>query len=163
MKETTLPSFLKAIADAYLEQAKDKTVSPYDRYAGFVDGFRKHQDSIWHETSKELPEKYRYVLASTLSPPGRGLMDGGYAMVTERSMLEMDRGKKNPFKAWAYLTDILPPPISFPTAKTISPTSRKRLAPSQTSSITCSEIINKTLRDYLHPSQKSSPQPSEII
>ncbi len=65
-----------------------------------------YRNNVWHDASKELPEKGKNVLASTLSPEGRGIMEGGITIVVDRGLLECD--SKGTFKAWAYLDDLLP-------------------------------------------------------
>ena len=62
-------------------------------------------DSLWHDCEKELPAAGHNVIASTLSPKGRGIMEGGVTVIVERSTLEHD--EKGIFKKWAYLHDIL--------------------------------------------------------
>lgn len=74
----------------------------------FVMGADWYRNNVWHDASKELPEKGKNVLASTLSPEGRGIMEGGVTMVVDRGLLECDRSHKSTFKAWAYLDDLLP-------------------------------------------------------
>lgn len=63
-------------------------------------------DALWHNTKDELPEENRNVLATTMSPPGRGIMEGGVTITADRGLLEAD--KKHLLKKWAYLTDLLP-------------------------------------------------------
>ena len=69
----------------------------------FVMGADWYRNNVWHDASKELPEKGKNVLASTLSPEGRGIMEGGVTMVVDRGLLECDRSHKSTFKTWAYL------------------------------------------------------------
>lgn len=78
---------------------------------GFKEGVKWYRDNVWHDAGKELPEEYRHVLATTASPKGRGIMEGGVTMVVDRSLLEAD--KKGMFKKWAYLSDLLPTDIGL--------------------------------------------------
>lgn len=71
---------------------------------GFGEGVKWYRDNVWHDTDKELPEEHRNVLATTASPKGRGIMEGGVTMVVDRGLLEAD--KKGMFKKWAYLSDL---------------------------------------------------------
>jgi hypothetical protein len=65
-----------------------------------------YRNNVWHDVSRELPDKGKAVLATTMSPKGRGIMEGGVTMVTDRGLLEVDH--KGTFKKWAYIEDLLP-------------------------------------------------------
>lgn len=78
---------------------------------GFIEGVKWYRDNVWHDTDKELPEEHRNVLATTASPKGRGIMEGGVTMVVDRGLLEAD--KKGMFKKWAYLSDLFPTDIEL--------------------------------------------------
>jgi len=105
MTEQTKQALQKAAIEDTM-QSKDYPISTQD---AFIHGAEKYLDIIWHDTEKELPEERRNVLATTASPKGRGIMEGGVTMVVDRGMLEAD--KKGLFKRWAYLSDLLPTDI----------------------------------------------------
>ena len=75
-----------------------------------IDRFKRgalwQRNHVWHDVADELPEERRNVLATTASPKGRGIMEGGVTMVVDRGLLEAD--KKGTFKKWAYLSDLFP-------------------------------------------------------
>lgn len=114
-------------ADSKVEERKEylnydfhrrKILTKFDGYdieQAYEDGFDKaiscYRNLIWHDVAEELPEKRRNVLATTASPKGRGIMEGGVTVVTNRGLLEAD--KNGTFKKWAYLKDLFPEDIKY--------------------------------------------------
>lgn len=102
---------LQLAADEYVghPQEIDEDLTVYCKREAFKDGAVWERNHVWHDTGKELPEEHRNVLATTASPKGRGIMEGGVTMVVDRGLLEAD--KKGMFKKWAYLSDLFPTDI----------------------------------------------------
>lgn len=104
---------LQLAADEYIGHPAevDECSTTYGKREAFKDGAVWERNHVWHDTNKELPEEHRNVLATTASPKGRGIMEGGVTMVVDRGLLEAD--KKGMFKKWAYLSDLLPTDIEL--------------------------------------------------
>ena len=101
---------------AYKEYGERKMMelTHFDGYAmldAIEFGALWQRNSVWHNMDDELPEERRNVLATTASPKGRGIMEGGVTVVTDRGLLEAD--KKGTFKKWAYLSDLFPTDIEI--------------------------------------------------
>ena len=99
---------LQLAADEYIGHPAevDECSTTYGKREAFKAGAVWERNHVWHDTDKELPEEHRNVLATTASPKGCGIMEGGVTMVVDRGLLEAD--KKGMFKKWAYLSDLLP-------------------------------------------------------
>ena len=104
---------LQLAADEYIGHPAevDECSTTYGKREAFKAGAVWERNHVWHDTDKELPEEHRNVLATTASPKGRGIMEGGVTMVVDRGLLEAD--KKGMFKKWAYLSDLLPTDIEL--------------------------------------------------
>lgn len=85
----------------------------YDEVLAILDTMQEEPVSIWHDAEKEQPDGHRGVLATTASPKGRGVMEGGVTAVVDAEVLKADkdmslRNQGHVFKKWAYLDDLLP-------------------------------------------------------
>ena len=99
---------IQQAADNYVGhlQEIDEDLTVYCKREAFIAGALWQRNSVWHNVADGLPEERRNVLATTASPKGRGIMEGGVTVVTDRGLLEAD--KKGTFKKWAYLSDLFP-------------------------------------------------------
>ena len=82
---------LKEIEEEYLRENDNEILHVYDRHAGFVDGYHKALENIWH-SADDKPEKGKWILVKSVY--------GGYYAVTTQHY------PKTIIDKWCYINDI---------------------------------------------------------
>ena len=82
---------LKEIEEEYLRENDNEILHVYDRHAGFVDGYHKALENIWH-SADDKPEKGKWILVKSVY--------GGYYAVTTQHF------PKTMIDKWCYINDI---------------------------------------------------------
>ena len=81
---------LKKIEEEYLRENDNEILHVYDRHAGFVDGYHKALENLWH-SADDKPEKGKWIL---------------YVSAYRRYLTAQSPYYPISMKKWCYINDI---------------------------------------------------------